>query len=171
MSLKEFRKGWYVAYTKPRHEKKIADQMSESKIGNFLPTTRALRIWNDRKKYITTPLFPSYLFVYLEDTANYFNCLSITGLLYFVRQGKEIATISEELINNIRLMVNAGEALEVSGDQFEAGRKVTFQQGPFIGLTCEVVEHNSKSKVLVRVNLLQRNILMSVEMGTLAVSV
>jgi len=42
---------------------------------------------------------------------------------------------------------------------------MVIREGPLTGLTCEVVEHNCKQMLLVRVNLLQRNILVSMHAG------
>jgi transcriptional antiterminator RfaH len=158
-----FKAGWYVAYTRPRHEKKVALLLSEAGITNFLPTTRKIRIWHDRKKYVTTPLFPSYIFIFMDCPGNYQEALKTNGVLYFVRQGKEISTISEDVINAIRFITGFDSSIEVTDDRFQAGQRITIQNGVFAGLDCEVVEHRGKSNILVRVNLLQRNVLMNLE--------
>lgn len=137
--------------------------MSESGITHFLPTTKKLSAWHDRKKYIMTPLFPSYIFVYLDSQQTYFETLKINGVLYFIRQGKELSKISEDIINGIRFMTSFDTGLEVSAEKFHAGQQVTIQHGVFAGLSCEVVEHSGKRNILVRVNLLQRNVLMNLE--------
>jgi hypothetical protein len=59
--MQAFKKGWYVAYTKPRHERTAVYSLQKAGIGSFLPLTKKLRIWSDRKKYVEEPLFPSYL--------------------------------------------------------------------------------------------------------------
>lgn len=137
--------------------------MSEADIANFLPTTKKLSIWHDRKKYMVMPLFPSYIFVYLDGLESYYEALNTNGLLYFIKQGKEISTISEDIINGIRFMTSFDSNIEVSADKFQPGQQVTIQQGVFTGLSCEVVEHSGKRNILVRVNLLQRNVLMNLE--------
>jgi hypothetical protein len=48
--MNTFRIGWYLIYTRPQHEKKVYSQLSTLKIDSFLPLTRKLRIWHDRKK-------------------------------------------------------------------------------------------------------------------------
>ena len=49
---------WYAVYTAPRHEKRIAQQMEERRLLNFLPVYRSVRRWKDRKKILDLPLFP-----------------------------------------------------------------------------------------------------------------
>ena len=65
--MSQFKVGWYLIYTKPHHEKKVYTRLLERNINAFLPLTKRLRSWNDRKKYIDEPLFPSYVFIYLND--------------------------------------------------------------------------------------------------------
>ena len=56
---------WYAAYTAPRHEKRVTQQMDERQIHCFLPLYRSVRRWKDRRKQLDLPLFPGYVFVHL----------------------------------------------------------------------------------------------------------
>ncbi len=163
MKSLNFKNSWYVAYTRPRHEKRISELLTEAGITNFLPTTKVLSTWHDRKKYVIMPLFPSYIFVYLDSVEGFYEALRTNGVLYFVKQGKENSSISEDIINSMRFMTSFDSSIEVSTNKFHAGQQIIIQQGVFTGLSCEVVEHSGKSNILVRVNLLQRNILMNLE--------
>ncbi|WP_212004923.1 UpxY family transcription antiterminator [Chitinophaga sp. HK235] len=156
--------GWYVVYTKPRHEKKVAGFLSALDIVNFLPTARMLRVWKDRKKYIDSPLFPSYLFIYLEDLETYYKVLSLEAVLYYVRTGKEVVKVKEDVIHSIRLVTQqvSDMDIEVSDDYFQPGKQLMIKDGILCGLICEVVEIKGQQKILVRVNMLQKNILVAV---------
>ena len=159
--MKNFHAGWYLIYTKPRHEKKVHSKLTELKIESFLPLTKKLRNWHDRRKYIDEPLFPSYVFIYLNDMQKYYEGMDAEGSLYYVRTGKEIARINETIINNIRLVSSQGSEIEVSDRVFQPGRRLVINQGALTGLSCEMIQYNSKQKLLVRVDLLQRSILMT----------
>ena len=159
--MKNFHAGWYLIYTKPRHEKKLHIRLSENNLTTFLPTKKVLRTWHDRKKYIDEPLFPSYLFIYLRDMQNYYEGIDAEGSLYYVRTGKEIARVSESLVESIKLVTDAAKDVEVSDTRFQAGRQLVITQGPLTGLACEVVQQNNMQKILLRVELLQRNLLLS----------
>jgi hypothetical protein len=43
---------WYALYTKPRHEKKVYEQLLEKNIETFLPMVKTLRQWKDRRKWV-----------------------------------------------------------------------------------------------------------------------
>lgn len=159
--MKNFITGWYLLYTRPRHEKKVSNTLTESSVNVYLPTAKKLRTWCDRKKYVDEALFPSYVFVHLTSMHDYLNALNTEGALYFVRFGKEIARVHQSVIDDIRLVVSKGTDIEVTPQYFSLGQKLVINQGPLTGLSCEVVQYNGKEKLLVRVNLLQRNILLT----------
>lgn len=156
-----FRAGWYLIYAKPRHEKKLHARLSEMNINSYLPTRKTLRTWHDRKKYIDEPLFPSYVFIYLKDMQSYYGGMAADGFLYYVKTGKEVARVSEAVVDNIKLIVEYGNDIEVSGERFLPGQRLVISQGALTGLSCEVVSFNSKQKLLVRLDLLKRNLLLT----------
>ena len=49
---------WYALYTRPRHEKAVAEQLTRHQIEAFLPLREVLSRWKDRKKLVQLPLFP-----------------------------------------------------------------------------------------------------------------
>ncbi len=156
-----FKQGWYLVYTKPRHEKKVHARLGEMNITSFLPLKKKLNNRFERKQYVDEPLFPSYVFVYLSDMQGYYNGMDTEGVLYYVKTGKEIARVGDPVVDNIRLAVSQAKELEVSVQRFQPGRKLVINQGPLTGLSCEVVQLDSKQKLLVRVDLLSRNLLLS----------
>ena len=54
---------WYAAYTRPNHEKKVAEQLDLRNIEQLLPLYSSMRQWKDRKVRLMRPLFPGYVFV------------------------------------------------------------------------------------------------------------
>jgi transcription elongation factor/antiterminator RfaH len=160
--MSQYPVGWYVIYTRHRHEKRLSKMLNAKGIENFLPMATSLRIWSNRKNYVEAPLFPSYLFVYLNNAQEYYAALEPEGALNFVRFGQQLANVSETVINNLRLAAMSDDMLEVSAEQYAPGRKVTVQNGSLAGLSAEIVEVMGKEKFLIRVNLLQRNVLMAI---------
>ncbi len=158
--MHDFNIGWYVIYTKSRHEKKVAQQLGGMELQYFLPTTRILRIWPTKKKYVQAPLFPSYVFVKLEKLQHYFDSLQIPGVLYFVKIGNQVASIKETIIHKLQAIIsNKLDDIEVLSEHFNPGTTMNIHAGPFKGFSCEVIEHRGRNKILVRIELLQRNIL------------
>lgn len=160
--MRIFSENWYVLYTRPCHEKKTFEKIAELEAEVFMPTVKVLRQWHDRKKYVTIPLFPSYIFVYLRNIREYYDCLEIDGAVDFVRFGKEIAIVGKKVIEDIKLITGSNNEIEVSTDTFAPGRHFFIQDGPLTGLTCEIVKVGKNAKALVRVTLLKRCLLVTI---------
>ena len=168
--MDNFNPGWYLLYTMSRHEKKIASRLHELTIDNFLPTARILKERRGRKKWVDEPLFPSYLFIYLRSPSDYYAGSGVEGVWYYVRTGKKVARVDERTIKDIRLLTTQGKDLEVSPDRYGPGKRLVVQRGALTGLSCEVVQSNGREKLLVRIDLLQRNLLVTVPAESLACS-
>src|SRR5215469_17656742 len=75
---------WFAVYTACRHEKRIAQHMSQRQIQHYLPLYRADRKWRDGSRVtLELPLFPSYIFVRIKRSERA-NVLSVPGALAVV---------------------------------------------------------------------------------------
>ena len=157
--MTNFRMGWHLIYTRPNHEKKVTIQLQEKKIATYLPLLKVERIWSDRVKVMQQPVFPSYVFVYLNNPNEYYEAIRTEGSCYYVKSGTKVALMSNDEINCIKLMEAQGENMEVAGNNFQIGQQMTIRNGPLRGLTCEVIQHKGKNRILVRVSILQRSLL------------
>ena len=146
--------GWYVLYTKPRHEKKVFERLSELRIEAFLPMQKSAVGNSKGSRRFTIPLFPSYVFIYLKNTKDYLDAMQVEGVFTFVRFGKEMAMLKDSVISELKLIVDKCEDLQVSGEVFNAGQKLVIHNGPLAGLSCECIQYFGEKKILVRVNLL-----------------
>lgn len=167
--MSKFQAGWYVIYTMPHHEKKLQKRYAEIDLKSFLPTRKILRSWHDRRTYVSEPLFPSYIFLFLNNMQDYYNGIDSSGALYYVKTGSQIARVSDAVIHNLELLHSHNDELEVSQARFESGRPLVITKGALTGLSCEVVKYQNKEKLLVRVDLLNRNVLVSMPAECLAV--
>jgi transcriptional antiterminator RfaH len=159
--LENFVSAWHLIYTRPRHEKKVSDRLSELNIKSFFPIRKIVRQWHDRKKLIEEPLFPSYVFVYLDGKQSLYEGMNVEGYLYYVKVGKKMAKVDEQLVEQLKLLSVHDGDIEVSSSSFSPGRLVTICGGALTGLPSEIVEYNGKQKIIVRVCILQRNLLVN----------
>jgi transcriptional antiterminator RfaH len=154
-----FKKGWYLIYTRPRHEKKVVAQLEERRIVSYLPTTKNFRQWHDRKKEIEAPLFPSYVFVYVNSMTEYYLALEPDSVLQYVRFGRQVAVVRDSVVKGIQILATTCAAVEVQDHSLLPGIHTTINFGPLAGLECEVVEVKGRQRIVVRVSLLQREVL------------
>lgn len=156
-----FTPGWRVVYTRPQHEKRVKADLAEMNIRTFLPCVKTLRTWKDRNKYISLPAFPSYIFVYLESHLDYYAAMDIQSVLYFLRSGKEVARLKDDVIEKITMFLGISEDIEVLEARFPPGQELLILEGAFSGQRCEFVEYNGSLKAIVRVDIMQRCMLVT----------
>ncbi len=92
---------WYALYTRPRHEKAVAEQLERHRIEVFLPLREVLSRWKDRKKLVQRPLFPSYVFV-RTDLGRKGEVVRTNGVVCMVSFNGVLAPIPEEQIAAVR---------------------------------------------------------------------
>lgn len=122
---------WLVLYTKPRAEKKLADQLLEDGIEAYCPTQIEVKQWSDRKKKVESPLLPSMILVQIpsEERERVFNRTHAVRYLYWL--GKP-AQVTPEEVECLRSMtedsqfesqglkkLNPGEKLDMTALGFE----------------------------------------------------
>lgn len=158
--MNKFLPGWYLLYVKSRQENNVSKSLLKSKIEFFLPQVNVTRQWHDRKKIIQTPLFPNYIFVCINCSSQYFNCMAIAGVCGFVKSGSVFVKVSQSVIEQIKAIADNGENVVVSTDSFKLGQILVIEDGPLKDLTCEIIQYNGSNKILVRIEFLNRNIVL-----------
>ena len=59
---------WHAIYVNSRSEKKIGDLLLSKSIEAYVPLTKTMRQWSDRKKMVELPLLNGYVFVNISFT-------------------------------------------------------------------------------------------------------
>jgi transcription antitermination factor NusG len=122
---------WYVVYTKPKWEKKVAERLNEIGVVAYCPLISKTSQWSDRKKIVQVPLFNSYIFVQLEDKDRnrVFEVLGAVRYLFWL--GKP-AVVKDSEIRTIQEWLSDPEDFEISLDQWKKGDKIIVESGPFV---------------------------------------
>jgi transcriptional antiterminator RfaH len=129
---------WYVLYTKPQAEKKVAEQLFKMGVEVYCPVITQVRQWSDRKKKIEAPLFTSYIFVNLEDKDRnlVFNAKGAVRYLFWlgkpaIVKDAEIEAIKHWLADDSAdiqvVSLNQGDVVNIKEGLFK-GQKGTVQQ-------------------------------------------
>lgn len=162
--MKSSDSGWYVLYVKSHHERKVFDVLNDLSIRAFLPTIQVQSKRTDRKKIIEKLLFPSYVFVKISSSLEFYKTLSINGACMYIRFGMEYAKVSDVEINNIEILLRSNDLTEIETDaeNFKVGdfRKISY--GALSGLECQVLNISNTNKIIVRIDSLQKNIIATI---------
>ena len=139
---------WYVVYTKPKWEKKVAEQLNKFGITCYCPLITQVRQWSDRKKKIEVPLFNSYVFVQVAESDRNLVFQSTGAVRYLFWLGKP-AIVRDEEINVIKGWLNAPETVAISVSPFQVGDTIELESGPFVSQKAIVKEVTNTHYVLV----------------------
>jgi transcription antitermination factor NusG len=138
---------WYVLYTKPRSEKKSSDRLLQEGYEVYCPLIKTMRQWSDRKKKVSLPMFPSYIFIHIDEKSRQ-EPLRDPGVMNYIYWLGKPAIVREEEIKAIREIENQGSDIVVQGSGFERGQFIEIPDGPFKGLAGTVDKVDNR-KVLV----------------------
>lgn len=152
---------WYAIYTNPRAEKLVHTRLLEAGVESFLPMQKTYRQWSDRKKLVEKPLLSSYVFV--KVIPKVFPVVYKTiGVVKFISfEGKPVS-IPQNQIDNLKLLVNSNADIEVTGETFARGDNVEVVSGSLSGLTGELISVGGKKRVIIRIDKLDQNIIVTI---------
>src|ERR1700744_1452555 len=95
------RRGFAVV-TPPQHEKTAFRHLDFGGIETFLPTYESTRVWKNRQKVkVELPLFPTYLFVRIEQGERA-RVLSTPGVRQLVGNSREPLSLPDREIDFLR---------------------------------------------------------------------
>lgn len=148
-------KSWYAIYTMPRSEKKVEARLSLRGKVTYLPLISSIRTWSDRKKKITLPLIPGFIFVFCTE-AEVFDCLHVQGALGVLRYLGKPARVRETEIQLIRILLQEPESIAgVKSNELVVGEDVRVICGPFIGLMGKCLRFQGQCKVVIEIRSLR----------------
>ena len=139
---------WFVAHTRPRCEKKLAQYCEREGLSATLPCYRAAHKYRGKTVVFEKPLFPGYLFLRISPEqrrtiygSDYLaNLLEVTDQALFVRQLEDVLRALETDCE-IRLAPTIGE-----------GTRVKIKNGPLRGMEAWVEKRHGVNTVLLRLD-------------------
>ena len=148
---------WFAVYTTCRHEKRIAQHLSQREIEHYLPLYRADRKWRDGSKVtLELPLFPGYLFVRIKRSERV-SVLSIPGALAVVGgTGGEPAPLPDAAIEALRIGLK--EHRIEPHPLLRVGQFARIRSGAFAGMEGVVVRRKSGFRVVLTLEQIMQSV-------------
>ena len=128
---------WFVLYTRPQYEIKVAEALQGLGIRAYCPVYTQLKQYSDRKKKVEKPLLKSYVLVKIADRDRE-QVFAIPGVVRYVFWLGKPAVVREE---EIELMKNnlGGIYESICVEQLQKGAVYKIPEGPFKGQQGKVV--------------------------------
>lgn len=148
---------WYAVYVRSRHEFTVRDQLETTRIEHFLPTVERLRRWKDRKKLVTFPLFPGYLFVRISGSRDaVLSVLKTKGVVRFLGRTPGVPEpVPEVQIESLKTLVASGRNIEVY-PYLREGQRVRIKWGPLAGIEGILRERRGQHLLVLSIDILQQ---------------
>ena len=150
---------WWLVHTKPRQEKKLAQQLSSIDIPHYLPATKCKAITRGRPRYARLPLFPSYMFL----------CVDPGQRRIALRTNRIVAThfIEDQLglgsqLWNLADLIEKGVPLRVE-DRLSPGQLVRIKSGLLSDKTGTIIKRGSSTRLFVFVSELLGGVSLDIE--------
>ena len=155
---------WYAVHVRSKHEFRVLERLTNSCIEAFLPVVERLNKWKDRKKLVTFPLFPGYLFVHIDK--NYEVMLSVLktpGVVRFIGIiPGEPEPVPEDQIASLKRVVESKETLDPY-PYLKEGHRVRIKRGPLKGLEGILAEREGLHLLVLSVDILRQGLSLKID--------
>lgn len=142
---------WRAFYTRPKHEKKVNDRLTEQGYTVFCPLTNTRVRWSDRWKNVYKPVLPGYIFAHVNEHQRH-EILQDPSILNTVYWNKKPAVIRDEEIVVMQYLLYGGD--EEGIQHFNEGDLISIRNGDFRGMK-GIVIRVEKRRVSLRLEGLQ----------------
>ena len=153
-------KKWYAVYTRSRCEKKVATILTRKGIENYCPLNRVSRQGGERKKFITEPLFTSYVFVRVSppELTQLKKTEGVINIIYWLGNPATIKDMEIDIIKNFvaehtnitlqKCLINAVEKVRaLSSPLFEQDGQILFVKNRTINIALPSIGYTMFAKI------------------------
>ncbi len=152
---------WWALYTRHQHEKAVAEMLVAKGFDIFLPLYESTRRWKDRRKVISLPLFPCYVFV-RGGLDRRLHVVTTPGVHMVLRRGDQVAIVPDQEIEAIQRAV-AG-SLQVEPVPFlKCGTRVRVVRGALEGVEGILIRKKNLWRLVLSVDMLAQSVAVEVQ--------
>ncbi len=150
---------WYVAHTRPRAEKKLAEYCAEQGFSFHLPLYRSVKRYRGKRVVFHKPLFPNYLFLRLqpESRIKILQNRHAANLLNVPDQAE-----FEEQLGSILQALETEYEVHVM-PEIRPGVRVRIKSGPLRGMEAWVESREKMAEVQLRLDFIGQAAVMKLE--------
>ena len=156
---------WYALWTHSHCEQQVCDQLLQKGFHALLPT---VDVWSRRRgirRLISTPMFPSYLFVRtVIDKSSYIEVSKVKGLVCMLgERWDRLTAIPDDEMNAIETIAAVRQPV-LPHPYLKEGQRARITAGPLAGVEGILVEKREEQGLLVlSLHLLHRSVAVVVD--------
>jgi transcription antitermination factor NusG len=156
-----FEPKWFAVYTISRHEKRVAQHLTQREIEFYLPLYRSQRKWSDGSRVtLELPLFPGYLFVRIKRTERV-RVLDVPGALAVVGgTGRDPVALPDDAIEALRTGLHLRRA--EPHPLLTVGQRARIRSGALAGMEGVVMRMKNGFRVILTIEHIERSVAVEV---------
>jgi transcription antitermination factor NusG len=147
---------WWALYTRHQHEKVVAEMLAVKGFEVFLPLYESTRRWKDRRKVLSLPLFPCYLFV-RGGLNRRLQVVTTPGVHTVLYHGDRVAVVPEEEIVAIQRAVAGPHRVEPH-PFLKCGARVRVVRGALEGVEGILIRKKNLCRLVLSVAMLCQSV-------------
>jgi transcription antitermination factor NusG len=156
---------WYACYTTANHEKRVQEQLEQRSVSSFLPIYESVRQWKDRRKRLTLPLFPGYVFVRLA-LVDRLRVLQVPSVVHLVGFNGQPAPLDDAEIAGLQNGLASGIVAQPH-PYLTVGRRCQIRTGPLAGKRGILLRRKGALRVVLSLELIMRSVAVDVDEGNI----
>lgn len=156
---------WFVAHTRPRREKKLAEYCQREGFSVTLPLYRSVKKYSGKVVTFEKPLFPNYLFLRLQphQRKKVYQSDYVANLLDVADQHS-----FQQQLDDILAALDTDYEICVL-PHIASGKRVKIKTGPLRGMEGFVEERQGRFLVLLRLDFIGQSAAVQVEASDLEI--
>ncbi|HTC95932.1 MAG TPA: UpxY family transcription antiterminator [Terriglobales bacterium] len=152
---------WYAAYTYPRHEKSVFEQLIQKSMECYLPLYEEVHRWTDRNVKVQLPLFPGYVFVHMPVSERK-KVLSVTSVVRILSFNGQPVSLPESEIESLKRSMQYRK-VQPFPYYLCKGDRVRIKSGPLQGLEGIVERQKGKSRIVISIHAIMNSVAVDLE--------
>jgi transcription antitermination factor NusG len=152
---------WYAAYTYPRHEKSVFEQLIQKSMECYLPLYEEVHRWTDRNMRVQLPLFPGYVFVHMPVSERK-KVLSVASVVRILSFNGQPVPLPESEIESLKRSMQYRK-VQPFPYYLCKGDKVRIKAGPLQGLEGIVERQKGKSRIVISIHAIMNSVAVDLE--------
>jgi len=149
-------KNWYALYTHSRCEFKVEEALKAQGVSVYLPVTKTVKKWSDRKKEITLPLFACYVFINATEKER-LTSLQHNQIVRCLTDAGKPAIIPNWQMENLKKIISGSPSVSVI-EGLSVGEEIEIKSGPLKGVKGILLNNENKKQLALSIKLLNRTV-------------
>ncbi len=150
---------WFAVYVQVNHEREVATRLEQKDINSFVPLMECWSKRKDRRKKVSVPMFPGYIFVRtILDNYTHVHILRTPGALTLLGNSEGPLPIPSFQIENLQTLLGSRNPLTLN-PYLKEGNWVRVIRGPLSGCVGILLRQNpNKGRLIVSVDMICRSV-------------